>query len=105
MGTIVELTNVKDAPSVNIGSHLPEPMRIGDTITTRFGITQRKDGRTFRLDFNGVLRVINVTFNLGPAGGSQILRVETVGTPPTWQAIKTPPTRVLPPAKFPPTKV
>jgi len=105
MGTVIELIDVKDAPAVKLGDNLPGPMRVGDTITTRFSITRRKDGRTFRLDFNGVLRVVGVAYAMCPSGSTQELKVESVGVPPTWQAIKTPPARILPPAKFPPTKV
>lgn len=103
MGTIVELLDVKDRPRARMS--LPGPLRVGDRIKIRLRLQRRKDGRTFQLDLDDEVRVTSVSFDATRSPALQVLAVECIGAVPAWKAVRNPPTRVLPPTRFPPTKV
>ena len=106
MGTILEMSDVKDAPLVKMT--LPGLLRIGDRLTLDFCIRRRKGGRTEVLAVRGDVRVIQATVDASGGILAQRLRVENTGAIPfVWRAVKNQPEwkRRLPPTHFEPTEV
>jgi hypothetical protein len=102
--TVMELIDVKGRPKVRLT--LPGPLRIGDRVRVCFRLQKRQNGRSFVLDVNDGIRVVGVSFDASTGHSRrQILAVECPSGTPTCKAIRNPPARILPPTRFPPTRV
>lgn len=98
--TIVEIADASGKPKVKLD--LPEPLRIGDTITLSFRLHRKNGGRDEALDVVGKYRVASVGIDASTGIGRQSLCVESVGASAHWKAIKkiTPFERRLGPTEF-----
>jgi len=84
--TTIEITDASGKPKVKLD--LPEPLRIGDTITLSFRLHRKNGGRDEALDVVGKYRVTSVSIDASTGIGRQALCVESTGTSPHWKAIK-----------------
>lgn len=100
VGTILELSDVKNRPKVRLD--LPFPLRIGDRIAVSFCLQERFNGRLNLLEVQGELRVTSVSFD-ATGGLIQRISVESAdGQPFVWKSVKSPQEQkqVLGPTKF-----
>lgn len=98
--SLLELTEVTGSPKVRLT--LPVPLRTGDRVRLAFRLKRLNGHRQEVLDVQGDFRVQTV----GLSGEVQTLAVEAVGKVPVWKSVRREPAfqRVLPPARFPPTR-
>lgn len=103
--TIVRLDDVNGMPRAKL-SGIPVPLKIGDPLGLKFRLTRQTGGRHEVLLVNGQFRVTAIGFDASTLPRRQLLTVESLGNPPTWQSVrKTPERRLLAPAVAPPTPV
>lgn len=104
--SLLYFSDIADSPALKMS--LPIPLPIGTRLLMSHQLTRKTGPRAEVLKAHGTFRVVSVMLDVRGPHVRQIVHVESTGVTPVWKAVKTPPgpaTRVLPPAKSPPTEI
>lgn len=104
MLTLVRFSDVNGTPLVKLD--LPS-LRIGDPVGLSCVVRRRTGGRDEVLTVKGQFRVTTLGIDASTGPQKQLLNVETIGKPPTWQSVqkRSQTSRRLGPAVHPKTPI
>jgi len=89
MLSVIQLLDVNGQPKAKL--ELPGPLRLGDPVALRFRLKRNQGGRNEVLVVDHRFRVSAIGLDASSWPHRQLLALETVDRPPTWQAVKKPP--------------
>jgi hypothetical protein len=89
MLTVVELADVTGHPKVKLD--LPGLLRVGDPVALKFRLEKLHGGRFEVLEVKHRFRVTAIGVDASSWPQRQLLSLDSVDKPPTWRALKKPP--------------